>query len=77
MSRKLDKLVVGAMVLLSTGVFADTHVWKSEGRVNDWDWNEPGNYDSSLGAAGVPEASLRALGVLAKRWVRSSASLAT
>ena len=56
MSRKLDKLVVGAMALLSTGVFADTHVWKAEGRVNDWNWNEPGNYDSSLGAAGVPEA---------------------
>ena len=40
-----------APVLLSLCANADTHVWKFTGRVYDWDWNEPDNYDSSFGAA--------------------------
>ena len=50
------KTVFIATLFLALCAEADTHVWKSTGRVNDWDWNEPGNYDSSLGASGVPSA---------------------
>ena len=56
MHRYILKLALTVSVLFALCAEADTHVWKSAGRVNDWDWNEPGNYDSSLGASGVPSA---------------------
>ena len=56
MHKKLERLVAVAAAMFTFAVLADTHVWKSTGRVNDWDWNEAGNFDSSLGAAGAPSA---------------------
>ena len=56
MHRYILKLALTVSVLFALCAEADTHVWKATGRVNDWDWNEPGNYDSSLGASGVPSA---------------------
>ena len=56
MHKYILKLALTVSVLFALCAEADTHVWKATGRVNDWDWNEPGNYDSSLGASGVPSA---------------------
>ena len=56
MDKMIEKMVAIVVAMVTFAVMADTHVWKSTGRVNDWDWNEPGNYDSSLGAAGVPSS---------------------
>ena len=56
MDKMTEKMVAIVVAMVTFAVMADTHVWKSTGRVNDWDWNEPGNYDSSLGAAGVPSS---------------------
>jgi hypothetical protein len=56
MDKMIVKIVAIVVAMATFAVMADTHVWKSTGRVNDWDWNEPGNYDSSLGAAGVPSS---------------------
>lgn len=52
MHKIIQKSVIATSAMLSFAVCADTHVWKSEGRVNDWDWNESGNFESGS----APEA---------------------
>ena len=52
MHKIIQKSVIATSAMLLFAVCADTHVWKSEGRVNDWDWNESGNFESGS----APEA---------------------
>ena len=37
-------VVCAVMAFASTAFAVSTNSWKSAGRVNDWDWTEPGNF---------------------------------
>ena len=42
--------IVAAMVVSTVCIScqADTHTWKSTGRVNDWNWNDGGNFEEGV-----------------------------
>ncbi len=40
--------MVGLSMLFTTAASAETRVWKTTGRVNDWDWTEKDNFEGGV-----------------------------
>ena len=50
--KRLLTMLCAAAICAVTAFGVSTNTWKAAGRVNDWDWTEPGNFVEGV----APEA---------------------